>query len=86
MFATHCIGDAISHVHVFPTHITYQQNFGRDISVSADMIASVKKRVYEHGFVILSTTTRRTIICMVPRKRTDALYTAIRAHLLTVER
>ena len=78
LFATTCLGATIAHVQVFPTHITYQQRLGRDITVAADMIASVEKHVYEHGFVILSTTTRRRIICMVPRKHVDALYQAIR--------
>ena len=78
LFATACIGLTISHVRVFPTYITYGQKFGRDISVSADMIASVEKRVYEYGYVILSTTSRRRIICMVQRKHADALYAAIR--------
>ena len=78
LFATPCLGATISHVRVFPTHITYQQRFGRDISVAADMIVSVEKRVYEHGFVILSTTSRRRIICMVHRKHADALCAAIR--------
>ena len=49
------------------------------------MIAAVEKRVYDHGFVILSTTTRRRIICMVQRKQADALCAAIRTHLLRVE-
>ena len=53
------------------------RGWGGDISVAADMIASVEKRVYEHGFVILSTTSRRRIICMVQRKHADALCTAI---------
>ena len=78
LYATPCLGATISHVHVFPTHITYQQNFGRDISVASNMIASVEKRVYEYGFVILSTTSRRRIICMVQRKHADALCAAIR--------
>ena len=41
------------------------------------MIASVEKRVYEHGYVILWTTSRRRIICMVHRKHADALCAAI---------
>jgi hypothetical protein len=49
-----------------------------DITVAADMIASVEKRGYEYGFVILSTTSRRRIICTVQRKHADALYKAIR--------
>ena len=78
LFTTRCLGATIAHVQVFPTHITYQQNFGRDISVPADMIASVEKHVYEYGFVILSTTSRRRIICMMQRKNADALCAAIR--------
>jgi hypothetical protein len=78
LFATTCLGATISHVQVFPMHITYQQRFGRDISVASDMIASVENRVYEYGYVILSTTSRRRIICMVQRKHADALCGAIR--------
>jgi hypothetical protein len=78
LYATPCLGATIAHVQVFPTHITYQQNFGREISVSADMVASVEKHVYEYGFVILSTISRRRIICMVQRKHADALWAAIR--------
>ena len=78
LFATTCIGLTISHVHVFPTHITYEQKLGVDITVASAMIASVEKRVYEHGFVILRTTSRRRVICMVQRKHADALYGAIR--------
>ena len=78
LFATRCLGATISHVQVFPTHITYRQRFGDDITVAADMIASVEKHVYEYGFVILSITSRRRIICMVQRKRADALCAAIR--------
>ena len=89
LYATPCLGATISHVRVFPTHITYQQRLAGDITVAADMIASVEQRMYEHGFVILSTTSRRRIICMVRRKRVDALYGAIRdAHdrLITTSR
>ena len=86
LFTTPCIGATIAHVHVFPTHITYQQKFGREISVPSDTIASVEKHVYEHAFVILSTTSRRRIICMVHKKRADALCAAIRNHLLAAER
>ena len=78
LYATPCLGATISHVRVFPTHITYEQRLWRDITVASDMIASVEQRVYEHGFVILSTTSRRRIICTVPRKHADALYAAIR--------
>jgi hypothetical protein len=78
LFATPCIGATIAHVHVFPTHIRYEQKFGRDISVAVDTIALVQKRVYEYGFVILSTTSRRRIICMVDRKRVERVYNAIR--------
>ena len=46
--------------------------------MASHMIASVEKRVYEYGFVILSTTSRRRIICMVQRKHADALCGAIR--------
>ena len=77
LFRTACIGATISHVYVFPTHITYQQKFGRDITIAADMIVSVEKRVYEFGFVILKTTSRRWIICTVERKRVERLYKAI---------
>jgi hypothetical protein len=77
IFATSCIGAAISHVYVFPTHITYQQKLWSDITIAADMIASVERNAYEHGFVILTTTSRRRIICMVDRKRVERLYTAI---------
>jgi hypothetical protein len=41
------------------------------------MIASVEKRVYEYGFVILATASRRRIICMVNRNRVDRLYKAL---------
>jgi hypothetical protein len=78
LFATPCIGATIAHVHVFGTHIRYEQKWGRDISVAGHMIASLEKRIYEYGFVILSTTSRRRIICMVDRKRVDRLYMAIR--------
>lgn len=78
LYATPCLGATISHVQVFPTHITYQQRLGGDISVAADMIASVEEHVYTDGFVILRTTDRRRIICMVHRKHADALCAAIR--------
>ena len=65
LFETPCYGDLISHVKVFPTHITYQRRFGEDISVLMDVIASVEERIYRNEFVILRTTARRTIICMV---------------------
>ena len=78
LYATPCLGATISHVQVFPTHITYEQRLWRDISVPLDTIASVEKHVYEYGFVILSTTSRRRIICMVQRKHADALCGAIR--------
>ena len=89
LYATPCLGATIAHVQVFPTHVTYQQRLWRDITVAADMIASVEKRVYEYGFVILQTSSRRRIICMVHRNRVDALYGAIRdAHdrLITTSR
>ena len=73
LFATTCLGATISHVQVFPTYVTYQQKFGPDIAVSSAMIASVEERVYEYGFVILKTTSRRRIICMVKPKRAAAL-------------
>jgi hypothetical protein len=41
------------------------------------MIASVERHAYQYGYVILSTTSRRRIICMVERKRVNALYIAI---------
>src|SRR5262245_17452737 len=78
LFATPCIGATIAHVHVFATHIRYQQQFGRDITVRSDMVASVEKQVYEYGFVILSTTSRRRLICMVARNCVDRLYKAMR--------
>jgi hypothetical protein len=78
LFATRCLGATISHVRVFPTHITYQQKLGRDITVAADIVASVEKHVCEYGYVILTTTRRRRIICMVARNCVDALYKAIR--------
>jgi hypothetical protein len=77
LFRTPCFGATIAHVHVFPTHITYQQKWGQDITVAAHMIASVEKRVYEYGFVILATASRRRIICMVNRNRVDRLYKAL---------
>jgi hypothetical protein len=78
LYATACIGPTISRVKVFPTHITYQQSLGPDISVPSHTIASVEERVYEHGFVILRTTSRRRIICTVHPKRAAALCAAIR--------
>jgi hypothetical protein len=77
LLATPCLGAAIARVHVFATHITYQQKWGQDITVAAHMIASVEKRVYEYGFVILATASRRRIICMVNRNRVDRLYKAL---------
>jgi hypothetical protein len=77
MFATPCLGATIARVHVFATHILYKQKFGRDITVAADMIASVEKNIYEFGFLILTTTSRRRIICMVAKNRIDRLYKAI---------
>jgi hypothetical protein len=41
------------------------------------MIASVEKCEHEYGYVILSTTSRRRIICMVSREDAEALHTAI---------
>ena len=77
LYTTACTGAVISRVQVFPTHITYQRKIGPDISVPSDTIASVEERVYIHGFVILRTTTRRRIICMVHPKRAAALCAAI---------
>ena len=77
LFATPCIGATIAHIHVFPTHIRYEQTFGRDISVAVDTIASVEKREHAYGFVILWTTSRRRIICMVVRGDVNRLYKAI---------
>jgi hypothetical protein len=85
LFATDCLGATITHVQVFPTHITYEQKLWREITVAADMIASVEQQVYEHAYVILRTTSRRRIICMVRRKQAEALCAAIRNHLLSVE-
>jgi hypothetical protein len=78
LFATPCIGATISHVQVFPTHVTYEQRLAGDITVPSGMIASVEQHGHEYGFVILSTTSRRRIICMVHRKHADALCAAIR--------
>jgi hypothetical protein len=78
LFATDCIGETIAYVHVLPTHIRYEQKHGRDISVPSHMIASVEERVYQNGFVILWTTSRRRIICMVRPKRAAVLCAAIR--------
>jgi hypothetical protein len=77
LFTTPCIGATIAQVDVFPTHITYQQKLGRDITVTADMIASIERYAYQYGYVILKTISRRRIICMVHRKRVNALYKAI---------
>jgi hypothetical protein len=77
LLATTCLGAAIARVHVFATHITYEQKFGRDITVAGHMIALVEKWIYEYGFVILTTTSRRRIICMVAKNRVDRLYKAI---------
>jgi hypothetical protein len=85
LFATDCLGATISRVEVFPTHVTYEQRLWRDLTVASHMIASVEQQVYEHAYVILRTTSRRRIICMVRRKQADALCAAIRKHLLTVE-
>jgi len=79
LFRADCIGATIAHVDVFPTHITYGQKLGRDITVTADMIASVEKREHEFGYIILSTKSRRRIICTVSKDRAGALYTAIRS-------
>jgi hypothetical protein len=78
LFATPCIGATIAHVQVFATHILFEQKSGRDISVEVPMIASVERNVHRHGFVILTTTSRRRIICTVDRKRAERLYNAIR--------
>jgi hypothetical protein len=72
-----CLGPTIAHVHVFPTHIRYEQKAGMDISVEVPMIASVERYAYQYGFVILKTTSRRRIICTVERKHVNALYRAI---------
>ena len=78
LFATPCLGATIAHVEVFATHIRYEQKLWRDITVPVDMIASVERNTYQQGFVILTTTSRRRIICMVHRKHVERLYTAIR--------
>jgi hypothetical protein len=77
LFTTPCIGPTIAQVDVFPTHIRYEQKAGRDISVEVPMIASIERHAYQFGYVILSTTSRRRIICTVERKRVNALYRAI---------
>src|SRR5262245_6094955 len=77
LFATQCLGAVISHVEVFATHIRYEQKLWSDITVAVDMIASVERHAFQHGYVILSTTSRRRIICVVHRKHVDRLYTAI---------
>jgi hypothetical protein len=78
LFAIPCFGATIAHVHVFPTYIRYQQKWGKDITVAANAIASVEKRVHAYGYLILTTTSRRRIICMLSRNRAHALYKAIR--------
>jgi hypothetical protein len=78
IFAIPCIGAVIAQVQVFATYIRYEQKLGRDITLTAHMIASVEMREHEHGYVILSTTTRRKIICMVQRKYAAGLDRAIR--------
>ena len=77
LYATPCIGATITHVQVFPTHIRYERMFGQDIFVAVDTVASVEKRGHKYGFVILSTTSRRRIICMVGKNHVNALYRAI---------
>jgi hypothetical protein len=77
LFATPCLGATIAHVHVFLTHIRYEQKFGVDIFVEVPMIASVERHAYRNGYVILWTTSRRRIICMVEKKRVERLYKAI---------
>jgi hypothetical protein len=79
LYATPCLGASIEYVNVFATHIRYEQKGGRDIFVPLNMIASVERNAYQFGFVILKTTPRRRIICMVERKYVDRLYIAIRA-------
>lgn len=65
LFETECFGYTITHVYVFPTHITFCQKSGRDISVPLRMIASVEEHVYKNEFMILRPTTGRPIICWV---------------------
>jgi hypothetical protein len=77
LFTTPCIGATIAQVDVFPTHVRYEQKAGMDISVEVPMIASVERYAYKYGYVILKTTSRRRIICMVERKRVERLYRAI---------
>jgi hypothetical protein len=77
LFTIACLGPTIAQVDVFPTHIRYAQKAGMDISVEVPMIASVERHAYQYGYVILKTTSRRRIICMVERKRVNALYKAI---------
>jgi hypothetical protein len=86
LFATPCLGATIAHVHVFATHIRYEQKLGRDITMAAHVIASVEKRVYAYGFIILTTTNRRRIICMVHKKHVERLYNAICAAQRSAER
>ena len=85
LFAIDCLGATISHVQVFPTHVTYEQKLWREITVAAEMIASVETHAHEHGFVVLKTTSRQRIICMVRRKQAEALCVAIRKHLVGIE-
>ena len=78
LFSTTCTGAVISRVQVFQTHVTYQRVYGADLSVPSHLIASVEEHVYANGFVILRTTDRRRIICMVRPKRAAVLCAAIR--------
>ena len=78
LFATPCIGATIADVHVFATHLRYEQKWGSDIFVPLNMIASVERHAYQFGYVILKTTSRCRIICMVERKYVERLYNAIR--------
>jgi hypothetical protein len=77
LFETPCFGATISHVQVFPTHIIYQQRLGRNITVPLDMVASVEQHVHENGFVMLKTTSRQRVICMVRREDADPLCAAM---------
>ena len=78
LFETECFGAIITHVKVFPTHITFERQHTRYISLPSHMIASVEARVYEHGFVILWTISQRRIICIVQPTHAAALCAAIR--------
>src|SRR5215813_409549 len=78
LFATQCLGAIITHAHVFATHIRYERTSSSDTYILPSMIASVDRHAFQHGYVILTTTSRRRIICIVHRKRVDPLYTAIR--------